>query len=150
LLIGSKHGPYHEELKNETKKLGLEDKVFFTEMRSDIPQILNISDIVIVPPTLEVSLYSIMEAMASFKPVIATQIGGIPEVVADGKTGILFPKGDVDTLTKAVNYLISNPETRRRMGSLGRRIVEEKFNLNRHVEEFLDLYEELLQLKNLD
>lgn len=149
LLIGGKTGPCYNELKEWVKKLSLVSRVVFTEMRSDIPQILHISDIAIVPPTMEVSLYSIMEAMASFKPVIASRIGGIPEVVVDGETGIMTAPCNIEALSEAIVYLISNPLAKEKMGRAGRRIVEEKFDIKRNVKQLLALYEQIMQNKGL-
>lgn len=149
LLIGAKNGPCYEDLRSETERLKLGSRVIFTEMRSDVPQILSISDIVIVPPTMEVSLYSIMEAMASFKPVIASRVGGIPEVVKDGEAGILIAPSDIEALSKAVEYLISNPLVRDRMGKAGRQAVAERFNIKRDIEQLLMLYEEIMEEKGL-
>lgn len=149
LLVGSKKGPCYNELKEEGEKLGIAEKIFFTEFRNDVPDILHISDIVIVPPTMEVSLYSIMEAMASFKPVIASRVGGIPEVVKNKETGILVTPRDAEALSNVIDYLISNPLVREKIGKAGRLIVEEKFSIKRNVEQLLMLYEQILQAKDL-
>jgi len=67
--------------------------------------------------------------MAMRVPVICTDFGGLPEAVLDGETGIIVPPGDVDSLSKAIKYLIDNPEIRKKMGEAGRRRVEEMFSI---------------------
>lgn len=144
LFVGGKVGQCYEELKNEAENTGLRDKVIFTEMRNDIPYILQLSNIVVVPPTIEVSLYSIMEAMAASKPVIASSVGGIPEIVKDKITGILVPPGDIGILKEEILNLINNPSLREKMGSEAFRLANDRFNLKRQAKEILELYESFI------
>ncbi len=83
----------------------------------------------------------LLEAMAAARPVVATPVGGTPELVVDGETGLLVPAGDVDALADALRRLLDDPELAARMGEAGRRRVEERFTAERMVERVLELYE---------
>jgi len=78
-------------------------------------------------------------------PVIATNIGGLPEVVEDGKTGILVPPGDVNALCSAIKYLVNNPEARLKMGENGRLRVLEKFTIEQNVRKTEDVFLSLVE-----
>lgn len=147
LVIGGKNGPCYGELRSEAEKLEISDRVFFTEMRSDVPDLLHISDILILPSLLEALANSVLEGMAASKAVIATRIGGVPEIVMDGENGILVAPKDSISMSNAIDRLISNPSLRKQMGEAGRRIVEEKFNLKNSIERLFDLYKRLIQSK---
>ena len=86
-----------------------------------------------------------VEAMAMEVPVIATNVGGIPEVVDDGKTGIIVPPGNIDALCEAIKHLIQNPEIRFRMGHAGRVRVLERFTIESNVSKTEDIFLQLLR-----
>jgi glycosyltransferase involved in cell wall biosynthesis len=85
-----------------------------------------------------------LEAMAVGLPVVATGVGGTPEVVADGETGLLVPPRDPDGLSQAIARMLHDPELWRRMGQAGRRRVGQRFSVERMVRQTERLYEELL------
>jgi glycosyltransferase involved in cell wall biosynthesis len=143
LLVGVGHGSYAEHLRREVDRLGLREKLRLTETRNDVARILHESDISVVSPTEEVSLLAIMESMASSKPVIATRVGGIPEVVTHGQSGLLVPPSDVPALASALSLLLGSPPLRDRLGKASRIAVEEKFNTRAAASRMLDVYEEL-------
>jgi len=97
----------------------------------------------VVTPSQEVSLLAIMESMAAGKAVVATRVGGIPEVVAHGETGLLVPPADVPALANALDDLLANHWMRARMGQAGRRAVEQRFNTHAAVRRMLEVYERL-------
>lgn len=137
-------GPEEKNLKMFVRKSGLDNQVLFLGLRNDIPKILRILDIcVITSLTIESFSMVAVESMGMKIPVIATNVGGLPEVVEDGKTGILVPPGTVDVLSKAIKYLIENPKLRIAMGENGRKRVLEKFTIEENVKKiekvFLDL-----------
>lgn len=150
LLVGSKSGSFFETLKEEAGKLDIKNKVIFTEVRSDVPQILYITDLLVIPSTMEGLSYIALEAMASCKPVIASRIGGIPEVVKDGETGILVTPRDIEALSEAITYLILNPLVREKMGKVGYKIVEGKFNIKCNIKQLSSLYEQMIQNEGLN
>jgi colanic acid/amylovoran biosynthesis glycosyltransferase len=88
---------------------------------------------------------SLMEAQASGLPVLSTRHSGIPELVADGKSGILVPERDADSLTAGLLRLIEHPQDWPRMGRAGRRLVEQSFNLSTLLPDLVNLYEQTLR-----
>src|SRR4029079_15446191 len=143
LLVGVGQSRYADGLRHEVQRLGLREKIRLTEKRNDVPRILHESDISIVTPTEEVSLLAIMESMACAKPVIATRVGGIPEVVIDGQTGLLVPPNDVPALAHALGHLLRSAGLRDRLGRASRLAVQEKFNQRVAASRMLNVYEEL-------
>jgi len=84
--------------------------------------------------------YVIAEAMATSKPVVATRVGGIPELIADGETGFLVNRGDTTAMSARILELLKNPEQRRRMGEAGLRAATAKFNHQTNVAQAIALY----------
>ncbi|MBI2339327.1 MAG: glycosyltransferase family 4 protein [Deltaproteobacteria bacterium] len=126
LICGT--GPDDADLRKlaHSKKL----EVRFLGHRSDIPSLLKTTDIlVLTPQTRESFSMAAIEAMSMRVPVVATRVGGIPEVVSDGETGILVPPGDVVSLAGAIRTLYDSPELRKTMGNNGRDRVIKKFSL---------------------
>jgi len=132
---------YFDEIKRFSRSLGLQDCVIFTGFRDDVPDVFAAMDVVVHASTLpEPCALSLMEAMASSKPVVATRGGGTPEIVDDGITGKLVPMRNVKALAEAVSSLVSNPQERERMGCAGRKRVEELFSLDIFVRNMGDVY----------
>lgn len=134
-------GPMEADLKELMRAMGLENEVLFLGFRDDIPKVLKVLDILVLTSlTIESFSMAAVEAMAMEVPVIATNIGGLPEVVEDGKTGILVPPGDVNALCSAIKYLVKNPEARLKMGENGRARVLEKFTIEQNVRKTEDVF----------
>ena len=137
------------ELKQLIRELGLEDRVIFTGATRDMPRFMAASDLVIMP-SLQSSREGfgrvLIEAMAMGRPVIASETGGVPEVVEDGDTGLLSPPGDVKALAHAIEALLKDGGMRKEMGERGYRRVKELFDLRRTVEKVEDLYDGLLHV----
>jgi len=113
--------------------------------RREIPEILAASDIVALPARFgEGCPNALLEAMAAGKPVVAARTGGIPEVVVDGKTGILVPREDVDALQAALRRLAADPALRASMGAAGRERAQSEFSAAKQVESYQALYSELI------
>lgn len=104
------------------------NNVIFTGFREDIPDLMNISDIFVLPSLSEGVANVVMEASASGLPVIATKVGEVPQIVLDGKTGILIKRKDVDSLVSAIEKLVDNPMLAKEMGEAGRKRMEEEYN----------------------
>jgi len=138
-------GYLRKELEALTQQLGLSDYVIFTGFRTDIPEITAIFDIAILASFFEGLGRVLLEAMALSKPVIATRVGGIVDVVEDGKTGILIPPGDSTALAKAMIILLENGDLRIMMGRAGRAKIDSKFSAQTMVSQIKDVYEELLR-----
>lgn len=142
LVLG--RGPLLSKLERQVKSLGVERNVLFAGFRRDIPDLLPQLNVLVHPATMEGLGVAILQAMAARVPVIATAVGGIPEAVQDEVNGILVPPGDSQAIGKALIHLLANPGVRREMGRAGRRIVEEKFNVDSMVEGTLSVYHEVL------
>jgi glycosyltransferase involved in cell wall biosynthesis len=138
-------GPHREHLQRLTLDLGTE-RVKFIGYRdhAEIGRILVKAQFVVLPSRSYENLpFSIMEAFASGKPVIASNVGGIPEMVDDGVNGFLFQIGDTVALTDRIRRLIHDPALRREMGQRGREKAEEIYNRNRHYERIMEVYGEV-------
>ncbi|MFQ5909811.1 MAG: glycosyltransferase family 4 protein, partial [Thermoplasmata archaeon] len=124
------------------KRLGIARNVRFLEQMNDeqLPSLYSLCDIFVLPSRMEGWGLAIMEAMAMRKPVVATRVGGIPELVKDGRTGYLADLGDVLGLSEAIRKLTENPSLREKMGREGRRYVRE-FTWERAAKRTLELYE---------
>jgi len=137
---------YYKRLKRLVSSLGLERDIYFLGIREDIPQLLSLMDIFIMPSITEGTPLSIIEAMSMKLPVIASRVGGIPEVISEEKTGLLVTPGKPDEITDAVLNLLEYPKTRKEMGVRAREAVEKKFSLERCVSEHEKLYKKLMKL----
>jgi glycosyltransferase involved in cell wall biosynthesis len=136
---------YTERLYQYVERNHLEQYVTFWGFRTDIPKILAQLDILVLPSLQEPFGKIVIEAMAMEKPVVASKVGGVPEIVVDGKTGLLIPPGDSDAIRQALESLISDQETRKEMGVEGRKRVEQMFTLEKHVHKIQQLYEAILK-----
>ena len=102
------------------------------------------SDVVVLPSLSENFPVVALEAMSSGKPVIASRVGGIPELVSNNKNGILVSPGNVEQMVEALLRLLENPSLRNRMGDMGRKIVEEKFDWKKIGQLYLTEFEKLV------
>ncbi|MEW6614138.1 MAG: glycosyltransferase family 4 protein [Thermodesulfobacteriota bacterium] len=144
LLIGD--GYLMTELIDYTYALGIENKVIFAGWRSDIPQLINTFDIFALPSLNEGMGRVLVEAMAMGKPIVASDIGGIPDLVKDGANGILFPPRDVDAMAEAIIKLLLDRELARKMGKEGER-VSLNYGTGTMIKKIEGLYEDLLRGK---
>jgi glycosyltransferase involved in cell wall biosynthesis len=112
--------------------------------RDDVPALLARADLFVLSSRSEGMPISVLEAMAAGLPVVASAVGGIPEIVIDGETGILVPPGNVEALAAALSALLADPEERRRLGEAGRRRAGALFDLPRFRRAHVELYERLL------
>lgn len=134
-LIIAGRGPLHDELKGKAEKLGIGDSVFFLGHRNDINKVIDSFDIAVLPSLDEGFPNTVVEYMAMGKPVVATNVGGIPELVLDGETGFLVQPGDAEGLADALERLIKEKDMRERMGISGRKRVEDFFDIEGKVSE---------------
>ena len=136
-------GPLKEQLVALAEELGISAKVRFLGARSDIPEVLNALDIFVLPSLSEGMPNAVLEAMACSLPVVATRVGGIPELIEDGNTGILVPSEDERQLEAILENLLRYDTKRRALGEKGRQRVLECFRLDRMVNEYQELYHSL-------
>lgn len=142
IIVGD--GDEREKLREIAKLHGLENKVHFLGIRTDIPDILNASDVFVLSSDWEGNPLSIMEAMAAGKPVIATSVGGVPELIQNNDTGILVPPKDVDALSKAMLLLMEDRGLCHKLGERAREFAEREFDISVMVKKYERLYESLL------
>ncbi len=135
---------YTEQIQHTIAGQQLEPFVRVLGFRADIPDILRQIDMLILPSLQEPFGKIVVEAMAMGKPVIASQVGGVPEIVVDGETGILVPPRNVEAIRQAVEQLLIHPEKRRQMGQAGRKRVERHFRIEQTVSKTEQIYEQLL------
>jgi glycosyltransferase involved in cell wall biosynthesis len=139
LLVGRLVQNFEAEFYDELNANGLKENVTLTGERYDVSAMLDAVDISAMPSYMETFGIAALEAMARGKAVVATRVGGLPEVVRDGQTGLLVDL-EVDDIASAVNYLLANENIRNSMGIRGREIVEEQFTLEHMVSRFETVY----------
>ena len=141
LLVGT--GALRSKLERQIGASGLQERVHLLGKRADVPEILNAADVFVLSSDYEGNPLSVMEAMASGKPMICTAVGGVPELVENG-CGLLVPPQDAQALSRAMSYVLESPKARKSMGrALARRAVE-RFDLRAMTEAYEDLYKELI------
>ena len=143
IIVGD--GYNREMLKKIVKMHSLENKVHFLGIRDDIPDILNASDVFVLSSDWEGNPLSIMEAMAAGKAVIATAVGGVPELIQDNYTGILVPPKDIETLSKAMLMLMESKNLCQKLGEKAKEIAKKEFDIIVMVKKYEKLYENLLK-----
>ena len=142
VLVGD--GPCRSMLENYIVEQDLFDLVWILGDREDVPELMRLMDIFVLPSLAEGISNTVLEAMATGLPVIATDVGGNPELVADGENGRLVPVGDKQRLAEVMGELVDNPEVRIQMGDKALERVKSTFNWQRTVSEYLGIYDELL------
>jgi len=142
LMIGD--GPLREELKALTRELGLDDCVIFTGFQPNPQAYLALMDIFLLPSLSEGTSMTLLEAMSFGKPSIATAVGGTPEILQHGKTGLLTANKDEDGLTNAMKQLCGSEKLRHEYGTQARAVYEQRFTLGAMTREYEKLYERLL------
>jgi glycosyltransferase involved in cell wall biosynthesis len=142
LIVGD--GEHRAELEARAKSNKVNDHVIFAGYRSDIANLMAISHIFVLPTLGDALPTVIAEAMAASKPVIASAIGGVPEMVSDGKSGILLPAGDSQKLAEACIQLLQKTEEAEAMGKYGRQVALERFNIAEQVKKTEAIYKDLL------
>ncbi len=140
LIIGGivfhKDVAYANQLKKLVKEKRLTNDAVFLGFRSDVPEIIASLDIFVLASLTEPFGKVVVEAMAMKKPVVATRVGGVPEIIEHGKSGILIPPGDVMALADAIIKIAKDKDRARRVGVEGRRTVIKKFNLDAFLQRF--------------
>lgn len=147
VIVGE--GYLENELKKKVQDLGIEDSVIFTGFQSNVAEILACIDISVLPSYFEGMGRVILEAMAMEKPVIASNVGGIPELVKNDINGILMSPGDVDGLAKGLNRLLNNEDLARTMGKNGREMIKDMFSSETMVSRIRNLYIHFLSKKGI-
>ena len=138
---------YRVELVRLAARLGLGDRVVFTGLRTDVPQLLA-SVTVSVMPSLDEALSNVLlESMAAGVPVVATDVGGTPEAIEDGVTGVLVPPADPNALADAICRVLTDPSLAAQLGHAARESAATRFSIRRMVRATEQLYESLLEVR---
>jgi len=143
LWIGD--GDLRSDLEQAVRDANLGEHVRFLGARSDVLELLQACDLFVLPSLWEGMPNSVLEAMAASLPVVATCVDGTPEAVVDGETGWLVPPSDPDALADGILDALENPVESRKMGEQGRRRVERDFSLERYVDGFVRVYDDLVR-----
>jgi len=143
VIVGG--GELTEPLKHHAKKLRMERDIFFLGYRSDLPEIYSDLDIVVLSSYNEGMPVSIIEAMAAAKPVVATEVGSVRELVNHGETGYIVPSGNANALAEAILKLLQQPSLRHAMGKQGRQHMNSQFTLERMLQATESLYLQTLE-----
>lgn len=142
LIVGD--GPQLLPLQQLIQQSGLNDKVWLAGSRDDIPNLMRCMDVFVLPSLSEGISNTILEAMASGLPVIATQVGGNPELISAGETGSLVPAADHRQLALMMASYLQQPELAARIGVQARADIEQRFGLNRMMEQYIGVYRRVL------
>lgn len=134
LIVGD--GTRRRELEEMVVRLGLRDRVVFAGAREDVPEILAVTDVLVLSSLSEGSPNALLEGMAAGVPIVATAVGGVPDIVREGETGHLVPPGDGRALGEAMLRLVSQPELAERMGRTAREIAQQQYDIGRVVERY--------------
>jgi glycosyltransferase involved in cell wall biosynthesis len=146
VLVGKGDDKGEEEikLKEQVESLGLAGKVLFLGWRPDVDEIMGCFDIFVLPSLNEGMGRVLVEAMATGLPIVASSVGGIPDLVKDGENGLLVPPADASALEKAFSDLLTDKEKRNRMGEAGKKMCL-PYSAEAMVEQIDDLYKDLLE-----
>jgi glycosyltransferase involved in cell wall biosynthesis len=139
------HGPEDEAIRREVKALDLSDRVRLLGFRPDGRRVMGILDVYLMTSEFEGLPVALLEAMALARPVVATAVGGIPEVVTSGKEGFLTDVGDVDAIATKTMQLLNDAEHRQEMGQLGANKIKKEFHTIERVKVVEGVYSDLLK-----
>jgi len=150
LIVGGTSNPEEEKQKRELEELikrkGISNRVLLTGFFPDLDYLLSNIEILVLPSLKEGVPAIILEAMGAKKPVISTNVGGIPEVIIDGETGFLIPPQNPQILAEKILYLLENPHRGKEMGEKGYQRIKFYFTLEKMAREHEKLYDNLLKL----
>ncbi|MDP2863383.1 MAG: glycosyltransferase family 4 protein [Desulfobacterales bacterium] len=134
-------GELSDELKNMASKLGLKEKVKFPGWRPDVAEVMSAFDLFVLPSLNEGMGRVLVEAMALGKPVVASNVGGIPDLVIHNHNGLLVPPADVEGLVKSINIFLHDPKKRKEMGDRGK-VVAADYSTDAMIQKIERLYDE--------
>src|SRR5262245_608572 len=136
-------GALRQAMQDKVTALGLSERFRFLGFRRDAPELVQAFDLVAVPSRVEPFGLASLEAMAAGRPVVASRVGGIPEVVRDGQDGILVPPRDPRALADGIARMLGNSQLREAMGACGRKRAQEFFSMRVHGQGIHRVYEQL-------
>lgn len=143
VMVGD--GPERSACAYRAEQLGMNGHVVFVGKQANIADYMGVADVFLLPSELESFGLAALEAQACEVPVIATRIGGIPEVVNDGETGFLSDVGDVEKMTKDTLHLLQDEELRRAFGEKGRDLAVQRYSTSKIIPQYIAFYEKIVQ-----
>ena len=141
-LVGD--GSQRESLERRTAELGLDQHVSFVGFQEQVSLWLAIADCFVLPSMTEGTPMALLEAMAAGVPIVATRVGGVPDVITDGVNGRLVPRGDVKGLRESMSHMVTCPELRAKYRHEARKTVESRYSVKPWCQKILRVYQELL------
>ncbi|HPC18600.1 MAG: glycosyltransferase [Kiritimatiellae bacterium] len=147
VMVGD--GPLREQTEQDAAQLHLADHIAFLGKRTDVPRILHACDMFASSSRWEGLPLAVVEAQAAALPVVATQVGGIPDIVEHGKTGFLIPPEKPEALAEVIATLAANPDRAARMGAAGREKAAAQFDIRKCARQYAELYRDVLNGKRL-
>jgi L-malate glycosyltransferase len=142
VMVGD--GPERSAVAYHAEQLGVREDTLFVGKQANISDYLGVSDLFLLPSELESFGLAALEAQACELPVIATRIGGIPEVVTDSETGFLSDVGDIDKMSEDALRLIKDADLRKEFGTRGRSLAIERYSTEKIIPQYIDFYEKVL------
>ena len=144
-LVLAGDGPERQRLQATAERLGLTEFVHFLGSVPDVGSVLAVADVIVLPSVVEGLPLALLEAMLAGKPVVATAVGGIPEVIVSGDNGLLVPPCDEAALTDAIARVLQSPEVGERIGTRGRSTVQQHFTEAAYLRSLEAIYTEAVQ-----
>ena len=141
LIVGD--GPYGASLQDRVKALAIEDHVTFAGHRTDVPDLLACSDIFVLPTLGDALPTVLIEALAAEKPIVASNVGGVPEIIENNVNGLLVSPADSSSLANACLKLLRNNELAQQIVLAGRKTVQQRFQINVQIEQLSKIYEKV-------
>jgi glycosyltransferase involved in cell wall biosynthesis len=145
LIVGD--GPQREQIEVAARGAGMSEQVLLLGSRQDIPDLLAALDLFVLTSRTEANPVSILEAMATGLPVVATRVGSVPETVLDGQTGYLVESGDAEAMARRCLELMTQPAAARQCGARARAVVEQRWSLQQMVRGYEQLIESVYRQK---
>lgn len=143
LIVGD--GPLRDELQSQTQALGLVSSIIFCGIRQDIPAVMAALDVLVISSKWEGLPVTLLEGMAARRPIVSTAVGGVSNVVSDGKSAFLVPKEDPLALANACIKILQDPALAQSIAEAGFDCVKSRFSLDAMISKTLSLYEKLLE-----
>jgi N-acetyl-alpha-D-glucosaminyl L-malate synthase BshA len=143
MMIGD--GPERSQAEWLAKRLGVSRQIHFLGKHDRVNTLLPAADLMLMPSEMESFGLAALEAMACEVPTIATNVGGVPELIQNGVTGMLFPVGDVDAMAQAAVAILRNPERLRQMSQAGRDLAQREYCASRVIPKYEEFYASILR-----
>jgi glycosyltransferase involved in cell wall biosynthesis len=145
VIVGD--GPDRNQLELLIDELGVRNSVTLLGRRDDMPAVYASLDLMVSSSRHEGLPIAILEGMASRLPIIATAVGAVPTVVLDGRTGVIVPPENIDSLASKIVELLNSALERNRLGNAARNLIEEEFSADRMTADYLHVYEKAIETK---